>query len=154
MAVETAAVTWTWATVVPVVASMIALIGVAYSVHIQTRNFRRQIKSAHTLKVAEMRQVWINNLRDSMAKFQSYGVTPSVAQQFEREFYEYGTRIELLMNPNDANYCELKQCMYAYLKADDITAKYMANPALVDICQRILKSEWETLKNEISEAAK
>lgn len=141
---------WTWA--VPLIAATIAFVGVVITLTIQWRNFNKQLKSAHALKVAEMRQAWINNLRDAMSKFQSYGVTPDLNHSAEREFYEYGTRIELLMNPKDPDYPELQSCLYKFLSATETIEKFSANPRFVEVCQRILKREWETLKREISDA--
>ena len=89
--------TWNWA--VPLIASALALLGVTVTIIVQWRNFNKQLQSAHALKIAEMRQAWINDLRQAMATFQSYGVTPDMNHNEQREFYEAGTRIELLMNP-------------------------------------------------------
>lgn len=88
-----------------------------------------------------------------MSKFQSYGVTPNLNHSSEREFYEAGTRIELLMNPKDVDFAELQGCLYAFLSAAETTDKYSANSGYVAVCQRILKREWDTLKREIKEAA-
>lgn len=141
---------WTWA--VPLIAALVAFSGVLITLILQWRNFNKQLKSAHALKVAEMRQAWINNLRDAMSKFQSFGVTPDLNHLAEREFYEFGTRIELLMNPNDPEYPALHACLYRFLSAEDMIEKYSANPEYVEVCQRILKREWETLKREIASA--
>ena len=143
--------TWTWA--VPLIAALIAFGGVTLTIVLQWRNFTKQLRSAHALKVAEMRQAWINSLRDAMSKFQSYGVTPGIAHISEREFYEYGTRIELLMNPKDPDYQKLHDCLYKFLSADDVLNKFSANPDFINVCQRILKREWDTLKREIAAAA-
>jgi hypothetical protein len=142
---------WTWA--VPLIAALVAFIGVMITVILQWRNFVKQIKSAHSLKIAEMRQAWINNLRDAMSKFQSYGVTPDLDHRAEREFYEHGTRIELMMNPKDPDYAELLECLYEFLPAKDIQDKFSANPHYVEVCQRILKREWEVLKRELEAAS-
>lgn len=138
---------WTWA--VPLFAALIALLGVIIGVYIQLRNLKRQLRSAHTLKIAEMRQAWINNLREAMAKYQSYGVTPNLNHKENRGYYEWGTRIELLMNPNDPDYDELYKCLYDFLNATNNQEKYSANPNYIAICQRILKREWDTLKKEV-----
>jgi hypothetical protein len=132
--------------------ALIAFIGVSITVWIQTQNFKKQIKSAHTIKIAEMRQAWINDLRSAMSKFQSYGVTPNLDHSNEREFYEAGTRIELLMNPKDSDYPELQACLYSFLQAQSLEKKYEANPKYVAVCQRVLKREWETLKGELTAA--
>ena len=71
-----------------------------------------------------------------------------------REFYESGTRIELLMNPKDPDYTELNEAMYEFLGVEDRIEKYLANPRYIEICQRILKREWEVLKTEVQNGAK
>lgn len=142
----------TWTLIIPVIAALIAFIGVGLTVFFSWRNANKTLRSAHTLKIAEMRQSWINSLRDAMSEFQSYGVTPGVSQITERKFYELGTRIELLMNPKDPDYDELHQCLYQFLAVNDVNGKYSANPHFVAVCQRILKREWETLKQEIASA--
>ena len=88
-----------------------------------------------------------------MSKFQSYGVTPSLNHAAEREFYEHGTRIELLMNPNDPDYQVLHDCLYRLLSAETAIEKFAANPQYVAVCQSILKREWDTLKREIADAS-
>ncbi|WKL57882.1 hypothetical protein Q1W73_02560 [Asticcacaulis sp. ZE23SCel15] len=143
---------WIW--VVPLIAATIAFIGVVVTLLFQWRNFNKQLRSSHALKIAEMRQAWINNLRDAMSKFQSYGVTPNLNQSSEREFYELGTKIELLMNPSDPDFDDLQNCLYGFLNANVISEKYAANPKYVEVCQRILKREWDTLKQEIANASR
>jgi hypothetical protein len=138
---------WTWA--VPLVVAVIALCGVTVTVVVQWSNFNRQLRATHVLKISEMRQNWINNLRDAMASFQSYGVTPELDQNAKREFFEAGTRIELLMNPADPDYEELHNRMYVFLSAETVLDKFSANPGFVAVCQRILKREWEVLKAEV-----
>jgi len=87
-----------------------------------------------------------------MAQFQSYGVTPNSNHFGTREFYEAGTRIELLMNPGDPDFAKLQDAMYAFLPASGVTDKFAANSKYVAVCQKILKREWEALKREISHA--
>jgi hypothetical protein len=117
------------------------------------RNSRLQTQLAANLKLAEFRQAWINNLRDDMAKFQSFGITPGLDQAKEQEFYRLGTRIELFMNPDDEDFCRLQDALYDFLNAETLGEKYGANPEFVQICQRILKREWDVLKEEIKSVA-
>lgn len=142
---------WAWA--IPMIAALLAFIGVIVTVILQWRNFTKQLKSAHALKVAEMRQAWINNLREAMASFQSYGVTPDLDHTGHREFYEHGTKIELLLNPMDPDYEELQGCLYSFFNTNTLAEKFSANPQYVSVCQRILKREWEVLKREIAAAS-
>lgn len=73
---------------------------------------RRSIDSV--LKISEFRHQWINDLRDTMAEFQSYGVLPDDDPTKKQEFYRLGTKIELLMNPNDEDYKALHDMLEAF----------------------------------------
>lgn len=140
---------WAWA---PLGAALIALVGVAITIGIQNKNFKSQLRSSHAVKIAEMRQAWINDLRRAMSKFQSYGVTPEIEHANHREFYEAGTQIELMMNPKDPDFAELQLCLYKFLEAKGVEEKYSSNAQYIEVCQRILKREWETLKQEVKGA--
>jgi len=144
----------TWTCAIPLIVATLALLGVTITIVIQWRNFNRQLRSAHSLKISEMRQAWINNLRDAMAAFQSYGVTPGLDHHKKREWYEAGTKIELLMNPADPDFEELQQRMYAFFGATELGDKFSTNPQFVAVCQRILKREWEVLKSEVRAACR
>jgi len=113
-----------------------------------------QIRFQHAAKVAEFRQAWINDLRESMALLQSLGVTPDLQHQQEAAFYEAGTKIELLMNRGDERYEALQKCMYAFLAAESAEEKYRCNAPFVSTCQDILKTEWEVLKRDLAAAMK
>ena len=43
--------------------------------------------------------------------------------------------------------------MYGFLGISGIDEKFAANPRYIQICQRILKREWEVLKAEVKSAA-
>jgi vacuolar-type H+-ATPase subunit E/Vma4 len=116
---------------------------------ITMQNAKLQARLTANIRLAEMRQAWINSLRDDMASFQSYGVTPSLEQAKQQEFYRLGTRIELFMNPEDRDYDRLQDGLYAFLTAKTIEEKYGANAGFVAVCQRILKREWNVLRDEI-----
>lgn len=103
----------------------VTILLVAFQTH-----FTKQLRSAHALKVAEMRQAWIYNLREAMASSQSHGVTPDLDHTGHREFYEPGTKIELLMNPKDPEYDELQGCLYSFLNANTLAEKFAANPTI------------------------
>ena len=112
----------------------------------------RQIDFQIAAKLAEFRQAWINELRECMSEIQSFGVTPELEHSRTRKFYKFGTKIELLMNRGDPNYQNLQQCMYAFLSAKTIEEKFACNAPFIEVCQDILKTEWEVLKREMREA--
>ncbi len=134
----------------PLAAAIISLLGVVVSIAIQSRNTKRQLRSAHSLKMAEMRQDWINTLRAAMAEFQSYGVTPNLDQLSQRQFFEAGTRVELLMNPEDPLFAELQTRMSAFLTAHTEMEKHAANAPYVAACQKILKNEWQLVSRQLN----
>jgi hypothetical protein len=113
---------------------------------------QRQIELQRAVKVAEFRQDWINDLRESMAKFQSMGVTPNLDHALEPEFYRLGTKIELLMNREDQRYAALQGLLYQFLEAKSTAEKYACNVPYIELCQDILKTEWDVLKRDLAAA--
>ena len=122
------------------------------------------------IKISEFRQAWINNLRESLADYHSIGITPEPqpGQEnnpvFNKELYKIGTRIELLMNPDDEDFKELQNILYQYLEnaAEElgevsteqqgkIQSRFGPNAKFVEVSQRILKREWERLKQDLKE---
>jgi hypothetical protein len=140
---------WTWA--IPLIASVVAFTGVTIAVFLQSRNFKKQLTVTSKVKIAEMRADRINKLRDAMVNFHSYGVTPNIDHKNTREFYEYGTRIELLMNSEDKNYKKLNKCQYKFLNAKSKKDKYSANRQYVKVCQAILKADWDALERDVKD---
>jgi hypothetical protein len=110
---------------------------------------RRSDYTNRSLSLANQRAAWIQRLRDEMALFQSWGMTPGLNHAERREFYEHGTRIELLMNPQDPDYQKLSELLNRLLEAASKETKYAVNAEFVEVCQRILKREWEVTKCEI-----
>ena len=102
------------------------------------------------IKIADMRHLWLSELRDTLAEFQSIGVHPGTISAENPDFYRLGTKIELLMNPNDPDYKSLQDMLYQFLQFDDdIEKKFKPNSKFIEISQGILKREWERLKNEL-----
>ena len=116
---------------------------------ISQRNAELQAALHANVKLAEFRQHWINALREDMAKFQAMGAVPSGEPTESQDFYELGTRIELRMNPDDPDYNELQDALYSYYSAHEEIDKLEANAPFVEVCQRILKREWDVLKSDL-----
>ena len=90
-------------------------------------------------------KLWLN--------FQSLGVTPDLDHVLEPEFYRLGTKIELLMNRNHCRYPTLQGLLYRFLEAKSKDEKYACNTPYIDLCQDILKTEWEVLKRDLAAAS-
>lgn len=120
---------------------------------ISQENARLSAKLSANIKLADMRQAWVNNLRSDMAEFQALAVTPDLDYQKQTKFYQLMARIELSMNPGDEDYGELSKALYAYIEGGNVDERRANDPRYVAVCQRILKREWDVLKAEIGSVA-
>jgi Flp pilus assembly protein TadB len=106
----------------------------------------QQTKLNAKAKIAEFRQAWINNLRDAMAKLLALGFeTP------DREVIEAAARIQLLMNKKDDRYPELIKQMNEFATAMKGGNQRYDSKKFIELCQDILKNEWDVLKKELLE---
>lgn len=116
---------------------------------LSAQGLERQIVLNSKAKIAEFRQAWINNLRDAMARFIALG--SDVKRRMGPEMVEAGTRIQLMMNRGDKRYPRLTESMSDFVYAiGSEDRQYDPNP-FVELCQDILKDEWEVLKKELLE---
>ena len=118
-----------------------------------TKSAQKRRSFDSILKISEFRQQWINNLRNTMAEFQSYAVLPNDDPTKRREFYKLGTKIELLMNPDDEDYNTLHKSLEDFFDKAPAPReeKFEVDEKYVEICQRILKREWKRLKDGLEE---
>ena len=137
------------------IAGSFALIGTILGAYMGNRNSREINTINSELEIAKFREQWIQCLRDTLAEFQSYAMLPDSTPHLERKFYELGTKIELLLNPNDPagkkDYQDLQKTMYAMLASSsgNTNQKYRNNPHFIDVSQRILEREWDRVKKEL-----
>jgi hypothetical protein len=111
-----------WETVIfAIVVGIVSTLGVVVGARISRRGVREQLYFDHAAKIAEFRQAWINDLRNSMAEFQSIGIMENARET--SNFFRTGTKIELLMNPRDKRYSALQTAMYDFFGATDITQR-------------------------------
>jgi hypothetical protein len=106
-----------------------------------------QTKLNAKAKIAEFRQEWINNLRDAMAKLLAFGFEPHP----DRSVVEAAAKIELLVNKKDDRYPQLVKCMKEFAEAMKAGNQQYDSQKFIELCQDILKDEWEVLKKELLE---
>ena len=107
------------------------------------------------VKLADMRQVWINELRNEMTRFFAMcnEKRNAPADVKAGKLHESGTKIELSMNPSDSDYNELRSAMFAiYSEVPADTTAETLDDRYVTVCQKILKREWDVLKGDIRDA--
>jgi hypothetical protein len=104
---------------------------------------------ASKAKMAEFRQAWINNLRDAMARFMALGV--DTKDDTVMKMVEAAAKIQLFMNKKDERYPRLVQSMKDFSFAIAVDDRRYDSTEFVELCQDILKNEWEVLKKELLE---
>lgn len=132
----------------PAIATILAAIIGALIIYSTARH---NAQHAAKLELAKFRLEWIQRLRDALSEFQSYAVLPNFEPHKERKFYELGTQIELLLNPDEEPNKDLLKQMYSMLDVSSgtITDKYQKNPEFILSAQKILKSEWDRARNDL-----
>ncbi len=116
----------------------------------------KNTKLSAALKVAEMRQEWINTLRNQMVEYSVLCLRRQKDRNGELgDLAKIDGQITLMMNWEDENYPELEKAMRVLSKAVmrlegqkgdhivDIHAEY------ITVCQKILKREWNRLKEDL-----
>ena len=131
------------------------------------RTARRQIASslevANKQVTAPMRQAWINNLRDLLAELAGNSDHYFAAGFEERTDDEYRHlthlryRIELMLNPNEADHRKLETHIKAVVTAlgqgRQYDQEFIENhKALIELTKTILKREWNVIKKPIAPA--
>jgi hypothetical protein len=112
----------------------------------------RQIRLQSAAKLAEFRQAWINGLREAMAKYQAHGAISNMNDENMRELFKFHAEISLMMNRNDINYLRLQSAMDCFLHAPDSAKRFLCRDEFLLVCQDILKTEWDVLKEQLEAA--
>ena len=106
-----------------------------------------QIRLNSTVKIAEFRQAWINDLRVAMAKL--YSISLRETEDDESQLYELSAKIQLLMNREDERYDLLVRRMEQIIAAARNQRRGQSE-AFIHVSQDILKHEWEVLKRDLA----
>lgn len=162
----------TIAATIAIIAALLTFFAALITAWVARRNTTATIRLQQKLKHAEFRQKWIDNLREQMSKFQAMAYKDPTIAYRDPQVADAMLRVVLQMNPKDDNYQRLMGLMYDVMKygrakqgGDDETgagqsaivtsANLPLNPLLdahadfVDVCQKILKTEWEVTKKGI-----
>jgi len=126
---------------------------------------------SHRQAVAQMRQVWINDLRDRVAELLSLACTPEVALAFREIDAEpppedymrlmmLESKIELLLNPEQELHRQLIALVHALVELIHKTRRQVGEKKFIDrkaelelditaVTQRIIRNEWARTKQFI-----
>ena len=131
---------------------------------------------AHRQAIAQMRQAWINDLRDRVAEFLSLACTPEIAL-FQREPEDCDpnpemyarmllleNKIELLLNPERDAHRQLIEHVHGLLDLLHKSKRQVGDKLFSDrkaelelgitaVTQKIIRQEWQRAKQFIEPAA-
>jgi hypothetical protein len=134
-----------------IIGALIALSGVVVTLRVSRQNAKEQNGLASRMKLADFREKWLNNLRDTISEL--VGVLLSVqdvSQRVElRRAFELATKTKLLMNKGDVRYPELISILEAIINHDNSASRYKLANDLENLTQDILKAEWGVLKRDL-----
>ncbi|MBO7705392.1 MAG: hypothetical protein J6S68_07045 [Acinetobacter sp.] len=113
-----------------------------------TKAQERQRILLHKLKLAEFQQAWINDMREDLALYTARTWDNELNEGVEsaKERVMAQARILMRMNPSDPDYAFLQQSL-----RDPLARPQTDKKALYVVGQRILKREWERLKQDLNE---
>jgi hypothetical protein len=149
-----------------VISALVAIIGqwvTRQNAKLAARIARENARLSANLEIAKTlansRQEWINLLREDMAQFAGISAKRSrliiEGDTLEGDEFEsmvaLSARIRMRLNPNDSDFEELWACMSKCSLEKDPGEQGKATKSFVQVSQRILKREWEVLKQELQE---
>jgi hypothetical protein len=102
------------------------------------KNYALQAKIAQQIKHADFRQAWINDLRSSMVNLQRVTIEGNQVRLDDVAAFSEVLQILLRINPKDEHKIDRDQWL-------DAQADY------VELCQKILKTEWDVLKHDLND---
>ena len=109
--------------------------------------------TTRALKLTDHRVAWLQKLRDEMSTFLSCGTEPFIANGSRRDLVESGTRILLLMNVGDPDFKKLNDLVRRLQPSLTLQEKRDSADEYIEVCQRILKREWEIAKKELRDGS-
>ena len=118
----------------------------------------QQASLAYSLKIADFRQAWINDLRVSLVELQAAFSVPLSHLRADRVYdgqevdgvMRIVAKIELLLNRHDSYYESLMEAVERFQDAPTDSLKRQRRHEPVRCCQDVLKIEWDRLKSDLT----
>jgi hypothetical protein len=153
---------------IALVSALTALISVIVGPLVSWRVAEKQIRAS---VVSENRQDWINTLRNNISEFQakakiatvearlasdpnsSFAADPDSHNNAMKALTLLANRIKLLINPTEEDHARLVTCVEELLEfcsdgePNDVKRHQELQNRITSVGQRILKREWERVKN-------
>jgi hypothetical protein len=134
-----------------VIGAVIALLGVGVTLWGSRTNAKEQNGLASRMKLADFRESWLNNLRNTIAELTGVLLaTPNLSDaETLRTAAELATRAKLLLNKKDERYHEFITLLDSIINDDNRESRFKFATELTAVVQDILKAEWNVLKRDL-----
>ncbi len=134
-----------------VIGAVIALLGVGITLWGSRTNAKEQNGLESRMKLADFRESWLNNLRNTISELTGVVLTAPNMSDTEtlRRAAELATRAKLLMNKHDERYHEFISLLDAIVNNDNSESRFKLATDLTAVVQDILKAEWNVLKRDL-----
>ena len=119
---------------------------------ISRKNAELQARLTANVTLAEFRQKWSDSLREDMAKFLALSVRDNVrdaTSESAEELFNVATKIKLRVHSGDKNFKELMSSIEGLTLPSEPQKIGKHVKEYTIICQKILKAEWDVLRDEV-----
>lgn len=144
-----------------IIAGLAVFVGPLISIIITKMTLRTNTATASKNLISPIRQQWINDLRNTIVELTAKSAHFAVAGTEDRKDSEYYRiteleyKIRLLINPKESDHNRLVELiremtnnLYS-MKRENEVKFWEQNQEIIALSQKILKREWERVKNEI-----
>lgn len=144
-----------------IIAGIAVFFGPLISIYVTRKTLETNSKIAAKNLISPIRQEWINDLRNTLIELTSKSAHYMVAGTEDRKDSEYYRitelehKIKLLINPLEDDHTKLVESISELTTSlyrgglENETLFWEKHREIISISQKILKREWERVKNEI-----
>lgn len=146
-----------------ILTAVAAFVAAAVALFVGFRNSEAANKSAraaltnaenagrHT--VAAFRQKWIDNVIETLSEHHSIEMTRNhsgpMAMEDQRKLAALRTKLEILLNPNEADTTQLLTAMDRLRVSTSVEDRNASDAEILRVARQLLKREWARIKSEL-----
>jgi hypothetical protein len=119
---------------------------------------RKSAESTGRRRIAEFRQKWIDDVRDTLSEYQSLLILAALPRNSQEgtltwdnniRLHTLRLKLEMLLNPAEKATSELFNAIGGVMMTHGVPGKVDKSALVADAAQKILKAEWRRLQDEL-----
>jgi hypothetical protein len=142
-------------------AAAVALTGVAFNFFVGRKQAKAALLSAENAgqhRIAEFRQAWINEIIDALSDHHSIASTIPPGQnpspEDDRKLAALRTRLAIRLNPTEPDTVALLHAIERIDESRSDSEFDKAQAEMLSVARRLLKREWDRIKDELGNQEK